>query len=487
MQTPVAKKLSMAIAVLLAGTVTSACSSETTHSEAKHLESAMQLGHVTMKNKEVLVYYANETRPDAAEQENYDYIIGLMKRSDKPLVKHAAEKIEQDPAGFSGAVDQDIAELESHLCKNKNNHNFHVVVFDNGHSRQGKYRYCAPGTGLKTADSNELKLVYEQIVEKKDFRLHSSPQASKEMFAAAIKIVKTRYQPSDYSYSLVTKSHGSGEKMLGVRLSIRGDLIKARENGEEEFLTALEDMAAKKEEALNKALVYREDMQTRIIKAIESLPDNHKLKDSILKDAILKDSILKDALLKDAILKDSILKDAILKDAILKDAILKDAILKDAILKDGILKDAILKDGLLKDGLLKDALLKDGILGADESGIGILEATSRPSIGISKRDALEVIASFDSEDRSQRMEFVTLFAESCESYLTWDITMDIADSGWNPNVGTIFTSDERGLDTYRTIEYEKFLKSLIFSQSLSKQMNSHLAKLSEEQKTKGSR
>jgi len=199
---------------------------------------------------------------------------------------------------------------------------------------------------------------------------------------------------------------------------------------------------------------------------------------------MLKDGILKDALLKDGILKYSILKDTILKDALLKDSLLKDTILKDALLKDSILKDAILKDGLLKDSLLKDALLKDGLLASDDASKGILELSASPEVGISKREWMEILASFDSEDASKRMEFATVFAESCESYLGWDITMDIAESTWKPNIGTLFTSDTRGLNTYQTVNYKKFLASLDLTKSLASQFSSHLEQLAEEQESK---
>lgn len=471
-------------ALVMAASTFAACRPAKNKSELDSLEQGVRLGNVTQKDKEVIIYYANETRPDAAEQANYDYIVSIMNRSDKPLVKSAAEKIKNDPKGFSEAVDADVKQLEDGICKNDKNKTYSLVIFDNGSTRKGKYRYCTPGSnGLKTVASSALKRVYAEITAKNDFRTASNPMVTKEMFEKALSLVKNRFAVGEYSYSLVTKSHGSGEKIMGVRLATRGDVIKARKNGEAEFLKAVEDMAAQKEEAINKALAYRLELQKKLIAAMESLPENHELKDGLLKDAILKDTILKDGLLKDAILKDALLKDTILKDGILKDTILKDTILKDTILKDGILKDAILKDGLLKDGLLKDALLKDSILAAsDPADKGILEEASNPAVGITKREWMEIIASFDSEDKAKRMEFHTVFAESCESYLTWDLALDIADSTWNPNIGTLFTSDERGLDSYRTVDYAKFLASVDFAKPFAKQFEDHLNLLANSQK-----
>jgi uncharacterized protein YjbI with pentapeptide repeats len=457
-------------------------------SDPKDLEKPTKFVEIDVKDKEVLIYYANETRPNDREKENYDYVVGLMNKSSKAFVKLAASKIEQDPEGFTKAVDEDISEIEIGLCKNNSNKKFSIIVFDNGLSREGKYRYCKPGgDGFKTESSEELKKVYIKISEKKDFRLESSPQATKEMFEAALTLVSATFSPSEYSYSLITKSHGSSKKIMGVRLAVQGNLIKDRENGESEFVTAVEDMAAEKEDAITKVLSYRLEMQGRLTKALESLPEEYPQKESLLKDAILKDGILKDALLKDAILKDTILKDTILKDAILKDNILKDNILKDGILKDSILKDAILKDGLLKDSILKDAILKDGLLASDDASKGILEVVASPEIGIGKREWMEVLASFDSESASKRMEFVSVFAESCESYLGWDIAMDIAESNWKPNIGTLFTSDSRGLNSYRTINYKKFLDSLDLTKSFASQLASHLEQLAEEHKSKNAK
>lgn len=483
------KTVKLVSALVITGSAFVACRPAKDKSELDSLEQGLRMGHVTQKDKEVVIYYANETRPDAREQENYDYVTSIMERSDKALVKEAAKKIKADPEGFSSAVNTDIKQLEDGICKNAKNKTYALMVFDNESARKGKYRYCLPGgAGLKTVASSALKKVYGEITAKDDFRIASSPLATKEMFAKALSLVKNRFPVKDYSYSLVTKSHGSGEKIMSVRLATRGDVIKARKGGEAEFLKAVEDMAAEKEQAIEKALAYRLEVQQKLVKVLESLSDEHPLKEGLLKEAILKEGLLKEGLLKETILKEGLLKETILKDQVLKETILKEAILKEAILKETILKEGLLKEGLLKEGLLKEAILKEGILAADDANApGILEAASNPSVGISKREWMEVIASFDSEDKEKRMEFHTVFAESCESYLSWDLTLDIAESTWNPNIGTLFTSDERGLNTYRTVDYAKFLGSVNFAKPFAKQFEDHLNDLANSQKAAASK
>ena len=125
----------------------------------------------------------------------------------------------------------------------------------------------------------------------------------------------------------------------------------------------------------------------------------------------------------------------------------KDGLDKQGLDKDGLDKDGLDKDGLDKDGLDKDGLDKDGLAGIDP-----ITARDIRAAGISKEQMLRTIM-----DPARSMYFNVLFLESCNSDLG-ALMQDLADTP-TPNIGYLFTSDEKGL-SYNTVDYLRAKKSV---------------------------
>jgi pentapeptide MXKDX repeat protein len=125
----------------------------------------------------------------------------------------------------------------------------------------------------------------------------------------------------------------------------------------------------------------------------------------------------------------------------------KDGLDKDGLDKDGLDKDGLDKDGLDKDGLDKDGLDKDGLDNQDP-----ITAQNIRAAGISKEQMLRVVM-----EPSHKMYFNILFLESCNSDLGV-LMHDLAETE-TPNIGYLFTSDERGL-SYNTVDYLRARKSV---------------------------
>ena len=473
--------MKLRIAFIACAPLVVACNPKATDSATKALNAPLSIGYATSKPKEVFIYYANETRPDSVEQQNTDYITSLMARSDSDYVRAAGDKIKADPAAFSTAVDQDIDQLSKALCNNPKNKNYYLIAFDNDNTRKGQYLTCAPNTSLQVVASDQIAKLDASDEITSDFRYKSNPMAHKDMFALALQITKNKFSPADYGFTLVSKSHGSSERAVAIRVATRGDFIRSQKDGESLFIAALADLAKKKDKGMDDVINAQLPQQEQIIKVIQSLPDSDATKAGLLNEANAKEALLKEGLLKEGLLKENILKEAVLKEALLKEGLLKEGLLKEGLLKEGLLKEGLLKEGLLKEGLLKEGLLKEGLLASDDdlSSEDILEKSSLPAIGITKEDWFGALAALSSDDSTQQMEFETVFAESCGSDLGWDLKMDIAESDWKPNVDQLITSDAAGIESYRTVDYTTFFAALDYGKPLSSQFAAYLSRLAQ--------
>ena len=86
---------------------------------------------------EVLIYYANETSPDAVELRSWETILDWLRRSERPEAAKIVGQLECDAKEFPAAVDRELAAFRERLPGFRTGTS--AVVFTNRLVRDGKY------------------------------------------------------------------------------------------------------------------------------------------------------------------------------------------------------------------------------------------------------------------------------------------------------------------------------------------------------------
>ena len=166
--------------------------------------------HAAAGPREVLIYYANETAPDAQEQQNYDTIIGWLAESDLPKANKIARTLNDEQVSFPAAVDAEIAAMRAGAADT--NAELPLAVFTNRSARAGRFWLLTPG-------ARRFEEVPFPPASNKDYILASNALAQGDTLRRALAAVSRRYPPAKHRYVLITKSHGSSNMALTVRLT----------------------------------------------------------------------------------------------------------------------------------------------------------------------------------------------------------------------------------------------------------------------------
>lgn len=157
---------------------------------------------------EVLIYYANETRPEGLEQENYDTFATWLREIDTEESRKIARGLISDAALFPAAVDEETAQLVSFAGSMSDDQA--IVVFTNQLARQNRCLRIQSGSQPREVDFVVPKL--DSLV------LDGNPLSRRAVFQSALQRVSELFIPKDHRYVLITKSHGSSQLALTVRL-----------------------------------------------------------------------------------------------------------------------------------------------------------------------------------------------------------------------------------------------------------------------------
>jgi len=176
---------------------------------------------------EVLIYFANENAPDAAEGESYDQVCRWLHSSSTSAHQRLADQLERDRLIFPAAVDVEVAEISLELPRIASAP--HALLFTNRLVREGKCLLWKTG-------SDKVEEVRFIAPPTEDFILRSNPCARRETLSAALNFAALHFDPQHHEFILVTKSHGSDNTALTPRLA-----VQAGETNREELLRVASD------------------------------------------------------------------------------------------------------------------------------------------------------------------------------------------------------------------------------------------------------
>lgn len=177
---------------------------------------------------DVLIYYANESSPTGPDAENYRTIIAWLDSSELAKAQAIAGGLKNEAALFGGAVAEERQALESQAphCQPP----LPVLIFTNRLAQQGMFRLYRPGRDEEFTTSSIQRLTNENYI------VESNPLSQGEMLKRALAAAAEHFDPRQYRFILVTKSHGGTNLALTVRLARRHEEITR-----EQLLAGLRD------------------------------------------------------------------------------------------------------------------------------------------------------------------------------------------------------------------------------------------------------
>ena len=156
---------------------------------------------------EVVIYYANETTPQAAHSANTTGLLAILERSANPAARGMVQPLLDDEAKFGAAVTAD----ESALIFAARQRGFDLILFTNALALDHKFLVLRHG-----GDFESLPLP-DQIPAPSP-ALATSPLARPEYLAAALNEVAALYPRHPVDVILITNSHGAGDLALTPRI-----------------------------------------------------------------------------------------------------------------------------------------------------------------------------------------------------------------------------------------------------------------------------
>ncbi len=235
--------------------------------------------------REVFLWYVNETSPNKAEQENYATIIEWLESGAADKTKKYADGLKKDLTLFPAAVEREQAAIEAGTIAAAGK--LDTLIVTNRLAQAGKYRYY---------DAAKQQFAEGELVipPSADYVLSSNPLVRDDVLKLVLAEAARRYDPAKHRFVLITKSHGSPDRALTVRLSRHSEhttreLLLAALDGDPQDLPALiqygvskagyfEALAAAGEGKIQFPLVFMEACRGTIAAGKEqSLPENVEL------------------------------------------------------------------------------------------------------------------------------------------------------------------------------------------------------------------
>ncbi|MDX1964280.1 MAG: hypothetical protein SFX18_14090 [Pirellulales bacterium] len=158
---------------------------------------------------EVLIWYVNETAPLAAEQRNYDQYLEWLDGSELSKARELAANLRKDLREFRESVAKEQQEIENATQRHAGK--LPVVIATNQLAQQGIYRLYDPQT-------LQFVNVPCKFPTTHDYILASNPLVMADSLALILTETARKFDPARYRFVLITKSHGSPEYALTVRL-----------------------------------------------------------------------------------------------------------------------------------------------------------------------------------------------------------------------------------------------------------------------------
>lgn len=151
---------------------------------------------------EVLVYYANEPRPNEAEERNLRTLMGWLLDSGVALNRRIAELLAEDRKLFPETVERDLLQLHTRLRDDPSWRGLGVAVFTNKLAGEGKALVHRPG-------GDGLEPVAFPMAAQEDMILAAQPLSSAETLRRALRLVADTFAPADYQAAVVVKTHAT--------------------------------------------------------------------------------------------------------------------------------------------------------------------------------------------------------------------------------------------------------------------------------------
>ena len=182
---------------------------------------------------EVLVYYANETAPEAREAANYDTVIGWLRTGDHAKHASIANSLMRDRGVFAAAVDVETDVLRNEIPRLQNGPQ--TIIFTNRLVRQGKCFEWRHGW----ASFRELGF---PVPQDDNYILAANPLSRSDTLRDVLTFVAKEFPPLRHEFLFITKSHGSSRKAVTPRLAVR-----AEETNREELLRVAADQVGEEQ------------------------------------------------------------------------------------------------------------------------------------------------------------------------------------------------------------------------------------------------
>ena len=163
---------------------------------------------------EVLIFYANETAPVGAELENYETIISWLESGNTPAADKIVGQLRRDLVECRQVIDREIAENKTLFAGLRRDGGKCLVVFTNRLARENKFlTLCAGESDFETHDI---------LFPPGDYYITANnPLATEAGFTAALEATAKRFDPKEYVFILLTKSHGNPQMAFTPRLIVR--------------------------------------------------------------------------------------------------------------------------------------------------------------------------------------------------------------------------------------------------------------------------
>jgi hypothetical protein len=164
---------------------------------------------------QLLVYYADETTPEAAQSQNYAALLDILRSSANPRAATVAASIIADADRFPRLVRRDIDALQREAQRL----GFDLAIFTNALAFEGNYLLFHADTGI----TETLKL--PAIPSTPSLILATSPLSRPEYLRAGLLSVTALYPNNSLDLVLITNGHGGRDMALIPR--VNADLSQA--------------------------------------------------------------------------------------------------------------------------------------------------------------------------------------------------------------------------------------------------------------------
>jgi hypothetical protein len=177
----------------------------------------MTVSAVAAHATEIVVYYANETTPQAASSPNTARLLAILDHSTNPAARGMAQLLRDDAAKFGAAVKRN----EAALVAAAQQRGFDLIIFSNALALEHKFLVLRHGATLES-------LPLPAAPPAPTAALATSPLARPEYLATALREIAALY-PGRPDVILITNSHGAGDLALTPRIFADLAVTKAGE------------------------------------------------------------------------------------------------------------------------------------------------------------------------------------------------------------------------------------------------------------------